>query len=418
MNIDVSGSRAAERAPSSEARRGLRRRLALLALGISAGLSLGELGLRLLGVSHPVFDDYDPERAIILLAGKEGTYHNEGRAYLKINAMGYRDVDHDLRKPPDTFRIAVLGDSFTEARQVALENTFAKLLEAHLRPPAGKRVEVLNFGVGSYGTAQELITLRRDALRFAPDLVLLVFFPGNDVCNNSQALSTALGDDFRPFFYLDGGQLRQSDDFRRPSLRFLWKRLMIESSHHSRLLEVLNQGRHALAARDAAASDTTARELGLPDAGLFPPRTSDWRDAWTLTERLIEEAQRSSEEAGARFALATATVGIQVDPRPELRASFLARAGAEDPWYAERRLEALGRRRSFPVITLGETLQAIAARDHVYLHGFPGRGLGQGHWNEAGHQAAAAILLEALQPMLDADPAPAAPATRPVGMAR
>ena len=70
----------------------------------------------------------------------------------------------------------------------------------------------------------------------------------------------------------------------------------------------------------------------------------------------------------------------------------------------ERRLRALGSRKGFPVVTLGEPLQAIAVRDHVYFHGFPGRNLGEGHWNEEGHRAAAAILMDALQPMLDAMP--------------
>ena len=51
----------------------------------------------------------------------------------------------------------MLGDAFSEAMQVALEDSYWAQLPERLescgfRP--GKRIEVLNFGVRDYGTAQ------------------------------------------------------------------------------------------------------------------------------------------------------------------------------------------------------------------------------------------------------------------------
>ena len=52
------------------------------------------------------------------------------------------------------------GDSFAEALQVPMEDTFWAILEREIKEctaVAGREPEV-NFGVSGYGTAQELIT--------------------------------------------------------------------------------------------------------------------------------------------------------------------------------------------------------------------------------------------------------------------
>ena len=43
-----------------------------------------------------------------------------------------------------------------------------------------KKIEVINFGVTEYSTAQELLTLRHNAWNYNPDLIILAFFIGND----------------------------------------------------------------------------------------------------------------------------------------------------------------------------------------------------------------------------------------------
>jgi len=175
----------------------------LVVFGLGVGLLLAEMCLRLLGISNPVFDTYDPDRGVKLRPGKRGWYRKEGNAFIAVNSLGYRDVEHLVRKPPGVYRIAFLGDSFTEARQVDIADTYWKLLESKLTSCgalAGRRVEALNFGVGGYGTAQELLTLRIDVLRLHPDLVVLAFLTGNDIANNSRALD----DGYRPYFSVPG----------------------------------------------------------------------------------------------------------------------------------------------------------------------------------------------------------------------
>jgi hypothetical protein len=158
--------------------------LALICVGIFLGLAASECALRLVGIGQQGFYQWDPDRGWALRPGATGWQRREGNAFVQINRDGMRDREHSYRKPKRTVRIAFVGDSFTEAEQVALEDDFASVVERRLRAREqlrGMNVETLNFGCDSYGTAQELVTVRRAVWKFSPDIVVLVFFAGNDI---------------------------------------------------------------------------------------------------------------------------------------------------------------------------------------------------------------------------------------------
>ena len=91
-----------------------------------------------------------------------------------INSQGLRDEEIRLPKPPQVFRILMLGDSFTFGIGVELHDTFTKQLEALLNPPSGRsHFEVLNGGCSSYSPILEYLFLVQKGLALAPDLVIL-----------------------------------------------------------------------------------------------------------------------------------------------------------------------------------------------------------------------------------------------------
>jgi lysophospholipase L1-like esterase len=100
-------------------------------------------------------------------------------APVSINSHGLRDREYSEEKPPNVYRVMMLGDSTTFGWGVRQEDTAAKMLErklnAHL-PPGHDKVEVLNAGVGNYDTVQEVTYYETRGLAFHPDLVVLVFF--------------------------------------------------------------------------------------------------------------------------------------------------------------------------------------------------------------------------------------------------
>ncbi len=199
-----------------------RRRLAfnvmLACFGVAVAFLIGEIVVRLAGLAPANFYTYDAHLGWAMEPGAGGWQEQEGRAYLQVNRDGFRGPDYLRQKPVDTLRIAVLGDSVTEAQQVPYEDTFCVIIQRQLTAQCPlkaqiggqtqrtfKHVEVMNFGCDGYGTAQELITLRRRVWSYSPDVVVLALFTGNDIRNNSVALE---GDKCRPFFEYRNGNLR------------------------------------------------------------------------------------------------------------------------------------------------------------------------------------------------------------------
>ena len=98
---------------------------------------------------------------------------------VSINSEGLRDREFSFEKPPDVYRVMMLGDSTTFGWGVRQEDTAAKFLERKLNadlPPRYNRVEVMNTGVGNYDTVQEVTYYETIGWKYHPDLVVLVFF--------------------------------------------------------------------------------------------------------------------------------------------------------------------------------------------------------------------------------------------------
>jgi len=373
--------------------------LAVMAVASLVAILGFELLLRAIGFSAPVWYRPDPVLGWKLRPELEAWYTREGQALVRVNAAGMRDREHALAKPAGVYRIAVLGDSYAEARQVAAEEAFWALLPARLERCAfqrGARIEVLNFGIAGYGTAQQYLLLESMAMRYRPDLVLLQFTNGNDVRNNSLALEEERG---RPFFALGrDGELRLDDSFVRSSYArqtSAVSELLRRASDHSRVLQLLRSVRNASFMPKAHAGDGGV-EQGLEAEVLTAPRERQWQDAWRLTEELIAMTQRLAERNGARFLFVTVPYAIQVHPDPEVRAALAKKLGVADLFYPDRRLAEFAARRGIDALPLAPAMQPLAKGRKVYFHGFANIGMGRGHWNAEGHRAAADLIAEHL----------------------
>jgi hypothetical protein len=385
---------------------------ALVVGAVLVSLALGELALRALRFSNPSFWLPDELTGARLRPGIEGWSHGEGEAFVKINSRGLRDREHAMPKPPGVYRIAVLGDSYAEALQVELEDTFwwrlAERLQACAFQP-GKRIEAVNFGVSGYGTAQQLLTLRHRAWDYSPDLVLLAFFPGNDVRDNSLALE---GKNNRPYFVLREGELALDASFIREP-RFLEARQIDgqrAALHDLRLYQLLRKLRAggegelahsaplALALADGARQVPSLAEAGLDDNVLREPPNAAWRDAWAVTEKLLLAMRDETAARGGPFMVAVLSSAGAVYPDAALRLRYAEALGVEDLFYPERRLRALGERHGITVVTLGEQMQRHADATGAYVHGFRNTRLGFGHWNKAGHALAAELIARRMCP--------------------
>jgi hypothetical protein len=95
----------------------------------------------------------------------------------RVNNIGLRGEDIQIKKSPDHYRILMLGDSFTMGKGVNDNQTFSMLLEKSLNQRRevfnGKTAEVLNAGVDSYAPILCFIQLTKDLEPLEPDMVVL-----------------------------------------------------------------------------------------------------------------------------------------------------------------------------------------------------------------------------------------------------
>jgi hypothetical protein len=400
-------------------------KLLVVACAVVAGLLIFEVFLRLAGYTYPVFYEPDETRGWALRPGVEGWYRKEGAAYVRVNADGLRDREHERRKRPGVVRVALLGDSYAEALQVEQEAAFWSVAEARLNSSCaglrGREVEFVNFGVSGYGTAQELFTLRERVWPYEPDVVLLAVTTNNDLIDNTRALK---GTDEIPYFVFRGDELTLDDSFRRDAAfrwrqsapsrlgRWLRERLrFVQAAHegHAAIKAALDARRDRAAAAQADGRKPAAGEAQTPPPAAAPPQVELgaanmiyaeppdelWRGAWRVTEALISTINREVRGRGARFVAVTLSNPIQAHPDPAAREAFARRLGVPDLFYPERRFKLLGEREGFPVFNLAPDMQAHAEQRRAFLHGF-GPQLGNGHWNQDGHRLAGQLLAERL----------------------
>ena len=137
-----------------------------------------------------------------LVPGAKQMYRKEEQPYfVAINSKGLRDREHSYDKPPEVFRIVVLGTSYVfGAGGVEASDRFTDILER-----SAKNVEVINMGVPAYSTDQEYLYLKTEGLKYHPDLVIFSAVFG-DYNGSFSTINPAIG---RPkgYFSLSGGRL-------------------------------------------------------------------------------------------------------------------------------------------------------------------------------------------------------------------
>ena len=349
-------------------------------------LLIVELGLRALGIHYPSFYQVDVRRGYGLRPNTSGPYTREGHSWVEINAAGFRGTLPSQIPAKNILRIAVLGDSFTESLQVDLGQTWIQGLQRRLNSgnscsllSGGRKAELLNFGVGGYGTGQALLTWRHQALLFAPEIVILAVYPGNDFTDNEPGpRNDRPGFDLRP-----DGIIDQDDSFLTSAgFRFrtsIAGRFVDGLVTHSRFFQLVNEAKN----RFVAFSRHTSGSANSVSAPSHSPQASP--EAWALTEALVSQLDQEVSAVGGRLLVISTNSPDQVWPDMQARPA--------EPFLQERRFASFLSGLGVPYLPLGPALQQAVDQDPgLLLHGFPDGQPGRGHWNVSGHELAARQL--------------------------
>lgn len=273
--------------------------LALVGAAIGLSLGVGEVLARLAFDNTVLFPRYHSavqygDYTLRRLQPNATFWHTsvDGSWQFRINGQGFRDDDDYAHlKPEGMVRILVLGDSQTQGFEVDQEATYAAVIERHLARH-GIPAETVNAGVSGMGTAEQLLFLENEGLRYDPDIVVLGFF-ANDFEDNLKSR----------LFALDDGVLEPMADTYAPATGVLAVinrvpplRWLGENSH---LYSIVMNNAWYMAKRAAAAmaEEDVQLEYAVPAEAV-----SDYKKR--LVARLLERMHRQVRAGGARLIVA------------------------------------------------------------------------------------------------------------------
>jgi hypothetical protein len=309
--------------PSSprRARRRAGAALAAALCGIAFAMAAVEIALRWSGYRTPTLLDDSVRGEYRIAPGASFTYYGylPGEVVdfanpVRLNALGFHDRDYPRERPsPSTYRIMVLGDSYVAAWEVPLDQTFHKRLEARLQredPLRRGSYQVIAFGQGRTAQEQEIEWMRRFAPIYRPDVILYLFFCGNDFMENyppTFAAASRFGER-----YIRDVAPRKIKLFRKllffPSLRSNGLLAEAAAEYYAVHLDRFD--------RAISRADLESPELGIYENPLPPV----WAQAMEQTGKLLDVARKEAEQQlHARFVLASLSGPQAIGERGERR---------------------------------------------------------------------------------------------------
>lgn len=337
------------------------------------------------------------------------------------NSSGLRGPETTYEKPPDTYRILVLGDSFAEGYIVELDSTVARVQERLLNSRGDRRYEVINGGTRGYSTDQELLFFCAEGRRYRPDLTILLFYV-NDVWYNGQARYWRGS---KPLFTSVNGRLVLTNvPVPRPDLNVFafavqeetgiagWvRRIDAWLGVHSRLY-----GLARYAVTQSPTLSGLAIRLGLAEA---PNEWRAWKKsadpelqhAWSLTEAILGRLQQEVVASGSRLMIFYVPSPAAIYPE-DWRVTKRKYAMGDGAWSPEQDavvLDSICQRAGIACVNPVARFRAEAERlrsagKRLYFSR-------DAHWNSDGHRLAGGILADYLRGPL----APTAAALPDVG---
>ena len=160
-------------------------------VGIAVALVITEIGLRIKGIgygrsghiSDPYLHHVNPKNFSFTAHSPSGDFDP---FLFKYNEHGFRQRE-SKDKQQMQYRLALLGDSYTLARELPYEKTFAGMLEA----ASNSKTRVYNFSVASYSPIHYLVQWKRIISQFKPTHVIVQLYI-NDISNDREMSKIAV----------------------------------------------------------------------------------------------------------------------------------------------------------------------------------------------------------------------------------
>jgi hypothetical protein len=306
------------------------------------------------------------------------TVHGAPVIYNKIrwnrrvpNRDGFLDVNHAEQKPLGVTRVGFFGDSYVEAVQARLEDTYFRKLPREI---AGHPVEAFGFGISGWGTLHSLLAYQVMGPRYGLDDVVYLFFandPGDHYSKMQRRREPTAELSDEGIGYVVKRPPQPSNPLKERIRRFVDQRLLL-----ARLVRV--QLAVLRIRRDAANRQGVSPTLKVPDSNDWP---STWppamlEEATLLTRRILMQFRDLVVRDGRTFLVLYVPHG-----NLELRGQ-LTPGQSWFPWLSQTCAE------------LG--IRLLDPRERLRLQDQTGATSYDDHWSPASHATIASFLAEQL----------------------
>jgi hypothetical protein len=360
--------------------------------GLTIAFIIFEMTVRLFGLAQQTANLYEPDSLIGLkhVPNASGLWRKkEFRTEIRINSEGFRDVDHEINKPGGVYRIIVLGDSYVEAFQLPLKDTFHKILEKRLNETVkGKKIEIMNFGVSGFGATQNYLALRYYGYKYNPDMVILTVTTGNDIRNAHPDLEM---DNSKPYFMFDkNGKLYQRPFYIQKGLGLTPFVLNHIFFPHAYIYIAQTLGPKLWEYKAAKAKANAEPDVSLDSYVYIDPYPHVWEEAWRATLAVILQMKKELNEKGIKFLVVTLTDSDgQIDGKLQEYLGNKAK-GKNIKWDIEKPVKILDEfcnENKINFLPLLYGFRKEFGKTHEKFHF-----IYDGHWNKRGHGLAAEII--------------------------
>lgn len=331
------------------------------------------------------FYQYDPDLGFRVRAyypNTDGTLTNQ---------FGFNDQDYLLHKAPGTFRILVVGDSFSWAG--GREGNYTALLERRFESHYGyHKIDVINAGYPSTHTGEQLAMLKKYGLQYNPDLVILGFFVGNDFIDADPNRKRIIVNDL----YVDIDKRRERRILGYPIILRSRLQLIIEQKYKvfKELREAERERKSGNIPREQQGTFSEETFMNIERARLEFSNLNAFREGRFQNNidyilQSISEMDGLLKSRGIRFIVAIYPDEFQVNGNllTNIFEKFRLRREDYDINLAQIVLKSFLKSKGIPYIDLLDVFKANGEQKDLYL-------LRDTHWNRAGNQLAADILYE------------------------
>lgn len=325
-----------------------------------------------------VADQYRHHR---MVPNSLSSFHQKDFDYVqRVNNFGMRGPDVTAAKPAGTYRILMLGDSFTMGKGVEDQQTFSvllgKALAARVAACGGPTIEVLNGGVDSYAPILSYLELTRDLGALAPDMIVLNLDVSDLVQEAAYRQIAVYGADGE---ILGVPQAERAASLTERIREWTQRHMFITRALLYYLLEradyrefgvrqVVEQANMAVAAHTLA-EDTESRD-------------EQWRNIFDSLGRI----QKYADAHGSRFLLSVYPWGHQVSDREWVPGRYAFMPEGTHPSDKSREtVLAMSAANGIELIDLFPAFRAYKGSAPLYF-------ANDMHWTTTGHEVAAAGL--------------------------